>query len=255
MAVQIANSASWVGSMRFAGIDIALKMQPADREDKIGLNMICPDHLARVEQIWQCNDAGEIVETPGRAVVRQLGDMERVIPISDDERRTYSETDDPAAITITETRSNYEFDPSWVAQTYWAWAEDHSSKVAMASLWRSLDRRNKIAIGSIVIDKRRHPVALRAAAVRRDGHQERHIQVIKLKWPEEVRVPAHKLDVAADPIETLLFNDQVDLMDRTGMPWGNGLVNESLKKMEKLIAEKENEYLQRELKSAVAAIG
>lgn len=198
--------ASWVGSMKILdGFELPLRLAPAAKAKEVELNMICLDHTSKVEQVFQCQEAGEYVERDdlGRAYV--AGERVTVIPKEDLEAL---KDEEGQRIEILETRSIYDFDLAFVAATYRAWTDEPYQK-PLASFRRALDRLNMVALGTMVVSKRKYLVALRATP--RMG-----LTVMRLFWQDEVREEVPCSDERADTQMTKLFTDAVLGMQRKG---------------------------------------
>ena len=180
---------AWSGSLEIERVSIPLKLMSAAKETGVSFVNICPIHHATVEQIFQCNTDGKIVEDPSWG---WLNGNHVAATFTKDEveaaRRLAPNT--PQSIKLTESRSIYDFDPAFVKATYRAWTPAPYQKV-LASFRRALDRSQSVMLGEMVLDCKLNLVAVRATP--RMG-----LIVMRMFWQDEVRPELPCSDEKAD---------------------------------------------------------
>lgn len=242
------NQASWVGVIKGFGTDIPIRMAPATREQNYELHFVCLPHSSRVEQTWQCEANGELVEKEDLGTAFMRDELSSTMVIVTEEDKNALEVRTEQAIEITETRPLHAFEPEWVVMSYWGWTDRLAGR-ALASLWRALDREQMVALGTIVLQQRLYPVALRAVARGKGKERERFLSIMRLRWPSEVRVaPAATLQ-EAESVETNAFRDRILDLNRGHMPMLFGRDNPRYVAMERLIADREEVERIRELQA------
>jgi DNA end-binding protein Ku len=167
---------TWKGAISFGMVTIPVKLYPATESRDVRLRMLCPRHLAPIQEKRVCSEGGEELEWKEltRGVEVGKGEYVELEPDEIDAAKPESST----TIEIGDFVEADQIDPIYFEKSYFLEPTDVGAK-AFSLLRRALEETDRVALARVTIRTRERLATVRTY----DGT----LALETMFWPDEIR--------------------------------------------------------------------
>ena len=172
------RSSVWSGVLSFGLVSIPIRLYAGARQERVSFNLLCPQHLTRVQMPLFCPACDRTIERS--QTVKGYEHVKGQFIIVQDEELKGMQPESASRMEIAEFVKSEEIDPLYFETSFYV-LPDEGGERGYRLLQRSLQGSGFVAIAKVVMHLREHVVAIRPY---RTG-----LALHTLFYPDELREP------------------------------------------------------------------